>query len=968
MPTSLRLFGRPAVTHAGATTQLPAERRSQLLVVLAVRRTWVSRSELAALLWPDRAVALALTNVRKALHGLRAWPWADALEVQGSAVRLAIATDVHAFELASQEGRLADAVRCGGEPLLDGLDDLTNAAWTEWLDGERAHHVRRWHALTRARLRQLQSEPNEAIAFARQLLAADPLDEDAVVSLLGGLAACGHLADGHAVYRGYAERLTEELGVEASLRVRQLVRDTVGGTPAAPQASDGFVGRARELEDLVALLTRDECRLLTVTGPGGAGKSRLLKQSLRLLAPRFADGALWLALDDLETLAQVASRLAAELRIAPGAASDPMPLVCDALRSRAMLLVLDNSEHLEGLPRLIERLLQAASGLKICATSRIRLHAAGEWVLPLHGLAVDDAAALFAASARAIKPDFDAAAQHAAIVALVQTLGGLPLAVLLAANWARLLAVTEITADLQGSLALLDSDDDGEERPEHRSVRATFEQSWQMLAPRERQVLSRLSVFVGGFSRAAAHEVADAAAPLLATLADKSLLQIDAARCSLHPLLRRFAFDKLDDAARAAAAQRHAAWYHGRLEHLAAASDAGDSEAHQAIDADLENHRTAWLWAVANGAMSLLGASSLALMRFFEVRGRPAEGLALFKSALPICAAADAPAGPAGDVLCAIAYLEFRLYRLDEAVASARRGLKLARDARRKRTLVRCLNVLGLCQWHWGRNREALRILEQSWRHARDLRDLRAETTALGNLATVEKSLGHYERAGELMLQVLDRQRELGDWIGVAVRLNDLAALHQARGQWAPALRYLQEGLSVSEQQGIAFVRPHLMINLAMVSFFDGRLDDAERIGQQVLAEARHAANRQAEATALLHLVRVAVRRNDLDAGRPRLVDALAVTGAMASVPMQLDGVFCYAEIVAAGGDSHAAAGLMRYYVARPEVEPGDRALAEASLAGLPAETPAPDLSLEALLGQIGQQLRQSTAGTSAAT
>ena len=272
MSTSLRLFGRPAVMHAGATTELPAERRSQLLVVLAVRGTWVTRSELASLLWPDRASALALTNVRKALHGARAWPWADALEIQGSAVRLCIATDIQAFELALHEGRLVDAVRCGGAPLLDGLDDLTNAAWTEWLDGERAHHARRWHALTRARLRQLQSEPDEAITFARELLAADPLDEDAVVALLAGLAASGRLDEGHEVYRAYAERLTEELGVEPSLRVRQLVRHTARvGISAAPAVGDGFVGRARELEDLMALLARDGCRLLTVTGPGGAG-------------------------------------------------------------------------------------------------------------------------------------------------------------------------------------------------------------------------------------------------------------------------------------------------------------------------------------------------------------------------------------------------------------------------------------------------------------------------------------------------------------------------------------------------------------------------------------------------------------------------------------------------------------------------------------------------------------------------
>src|SRR5258706_7770782 len=513
MSTRLRLFGRPAVIHAGVTLELPAERRTQLLVVLALRRAWVSRGELASLLWPGHADALALANVRKALHGTRAWPWADALEVHGSALRLEIATDVHDFELALQEGRLADAVRCCGGPLLDGLDDLTNEAWTEWIDGERADHGRRWHGLTRARLRQLQSKPDEAVLFARQLLAADPLDEDAVVSLLGTLAAAGRHGERHEVYRAYAERLTEELGVEPSLRVRQLVRDAASADPT--HGSDGFVGRTRELQELVALLSREECRLLTVTGPGGAGKSRLLKQSLRRLEEHFTDGVLWLALGDLGTFAQVTSRLAVGFRIAPGPADDPLPLVCGALRPRNMLLVLDNGEHLTELPRLIERLLQAASALKICVTSRVRLRAVGEWLLPLHGLPADDAVALFTGSARAVKPDFDAGAQRAATFALVQTLGGLPLAVLLAANWARLLPVAEIAADLQRSLALLDSDDDGEERPEHRSVRATFEQSWQMLAPRERQAMSLLSVFVGGFSRVAAQEVATASAPLL---------------------------------------------------------------------------------------------------------------------------------------------------------------------------------------------------------------------------------------------------------------------------------------------------------------------------------------------------------------------------------------------------------------------------------------------------------------------
>src|SRR5687768_1067808 len=110
MTTRMRLFGRPVVEHAGATIELPAERRSQLLAVLALQRGWMTRAELAALLWPQRPQALALTNVRKALHAARAWPWSSALEMQGSAVRLQLDTDVAHFERALHEGRAADAV------------------------------------------------------------------------------------------------------------------------------------------------------------------------------------------------------------------------------------------------------------------------------------------------------------------------------------------------------------------------------------------------------------------------------------------------------------------------------------------------------------------------------------------------------------------------------------------------------------------------------------------------------------------------------------------------------------------------------------------------------------------------------------------------------------------------------------------------------------------------------------------
>ena len=207
MSVYLHLLGRPQVDHAGARFGLPAERRCQLLLLLALRHAWVARTELAALFWPGHRPELAATNLRKALHFARVLPWAEALETQGNAVRFVVATDLREVEQAMREGRIVDALRrCRGE-LFDGMDDGSNPAWTDWLDGERAQHARRWQDLTRARLAQLEALPHEAAAFARRLLDADPLDEDAVVALLAAQRELGAFDEQREAYRSFAMRL-----------------------------------------------------------------------------------------------------------------------------------------------------------------------------------------------------------------------------------------------------------------------------------------------------------------------------------------------------------------------------------------------------------------------------------------------------------------------------------------------------------------------------------------------------------------------------------------------------------------------------------------------------------------------------------------------------------------------------------------------------------------------------------------
>lgn len=972
MSLRLSLFGAPTIAYGGTSRALEFERRGQLLSYLALKRTWVARSEVAALLWPEQPGRLASANLRKALHRLSSLPWSDRVESDGGALRFDVPTDVVAFESALREKRAAEAVALRRGELLAGFDDHGNEAWSDWLRFERDRLRVAWRTAAQDWLAGA-IDAVVAVDLAARLLDDDPLDEDALGLYMTWLARTGQGARAREAYRDFEQRLKQELGLAPSAELRAL-RDTIGAAPravagaASPAApDDNFVGRAVELRRLRSLLGETACRLLTITGPGGVGKTRLAQRALADMAPSFADGGRFVALEDVTTAAELGARLAHEFAL-KASDTDPVDAVAEHLRERQMLMVFDNFEQIGDAAPVVERLLAGCPGLKLIVASRVRLALASEWLLPLDGLPCPeeededwlesfDAARLFVRAARRVAPGLVLAVEAKAIVDICRLVEGLPLALELAAAWTRVLTCSEIAAELAEGTELLHAVD-ATHPARHASLEQVFEQSWRLLTPVERAALARLAVFRGGFSAEAARAVARAPLPVLAALADKSLLRKDGARLHLHPLVHQFAATRLgEDAERDATQAAHAAHFLGVLTQLRSRLATGDRAALQAIDGDFQNVRRAWTWSIAltSADADAVAASSKALLDFCDHRARFADALALYS------AAAASPLARADSAFGALVRSQFAhvLYRLDrypEAQAQARRALAAARKSDRA-TRRQALNVLATCALRGGRLAEAREHFQKALDISTGGAHANTLAATLDHLALVEKGLGRYDEALRLGLQALALHRRRGAVAAEALCLSNLGSLHLARREYAAAAGYLKDALAICEREGIVGTLQYVLSNLTEVTLHLGDIAAAEHHARRTLETALATDHRALVGSARFNLARLALRRGDLDTARATLAAGVDTVLAIGIPILKFDALACFAEILQGQGERACARQILAYATRHPAATPGARAELQRLLdevpAGAEAEGPPPALEIDDLLHRI---------------
>ncbi|HEY6086377.1 MAG TPA: tetratricopeptide repeat protein [Burkholderiaceae bacterium] len=939
----LNLFGSPTVALAGTSLALTFERRTQVVMLLALQRQWVPRAEIAAMLWPEQETRLAFANLRKTLFRMASLPWAAAIESQGAALRLEVATDVALFESALREQRVAEALATYRGELLAGFDDGESEAWTRWVAFERDRLRAAWRGAALARLADAGLEPAHAIALSARLLEADPLDEAAFSHHMSALARDGQVGAARGAYRQFAERLSADLGLAPGAELHAL-HDALSGPPQPAVATgvlpppatadDGFVGRSIELYRIADLLARDECRLLCLIGPGGVGKTRLARRVLQELAPQYADGAVFMALEDVDTAAQLGLRLAHEAGVASGRGSDgALARAIEAWREQHLLLVLDNFEQLAEYAALLDLLLQGCPRLKIVVTSRLRLAVAGEWSMPLEGLPCPDpeddaesfdAVRLFVKAARRVEPTFTAAAESAAIVDICRQVEGLPLALELAAAWVRVLSCRTIADELRQGSELLQASD-LRHPPRHASIEAVFEHSWRRLTAVEREALSRLSVFHGGFSIEAARAVARASLPVLGALADKSLLAKDGTRMRLHPLVQQLAALRLErGVARASTEAAHADYFHRWLRQLDPATENGEREALRAIDTEFENCRRAWQFSIDHGQAEALVHSVPTLLNHVEHRARFEEGLALLRQAI------ESPLGQADRGLRALllsqaALMEMRLARYTEAEASASLALATTRGSQPRDAKYQALAVLGGCAVFTGRPAEARDAFEQALAMAQSGARVHDIASTLDNLALCEKRLGRYDEAQRLSLEALAQHRRNGDHARVALCLNNLGSLFMFMDDDEAAQGFLREALQLCEHHGLVSTRAYVLANLTDLALKAGDVDGAREHAERALEVAQGGGLRSLIAWLKVQLARLAGRRGELDLARSLLAGGAELALTLGAQSVKSAVLLAWAELLEAQGHAGPARRVLAFAADEPTLSTPDR-------------------------------------------
>ena len=867
------LLGPVEVLEDGSPIEIAGARQRVVVAILLLNSNRVVlRERLIAHVWGDEPPRNAANSVQVAIHSLRRSLGAGRIETRGSGYLVHVEAgelDVDEFDLLAERARR--------EPTGAAARTLRRAL-SLWRGPALADVVQIPYLATQAvrleemRLTALEDRIDADLALARHAelvgelegqVGAHPLRERLRGQLITALYRSGRQADALEAYQRARRTLVDELGIEPGDELRELQlriirqdssvaapdslpvspRDRASGGVPAPTAA--LVGRQREVAEVMALVLREGVRLVTLTGTGGTGKTRLGLAAAAELEREFSDGAYFVDLAPVSSPEMLHSALATAL----GVDSDPTVSLDEAIRNRVrsmeLLILLDNFEHLADAAPLVADLLMSAPGLKVVVTSRVRLRVRGEHTFPVSPLALpepsppadvasvegSEAVQLFVARAQAVAPGFRLKESNAdAVAQICRAVDGLPLAIELAAARCRLFTPATLLTRFGRRLdALTAGTRDAPDR--QKTMRATIDWSFELLSPAQQAIFVGLGAFASGADLDAVAAVTSWGAPagtepleVLSELADASLITVTEAsdsepRIGMLETIRSYAIERLDATGEGEMVrQAHARHYVDLAGSLAEQANSSSSlTARTRIVLEYDNMREALGWALRPTATGERAASRISLglqlcaelTWFWSRSGYLAEGRGWLEEFVLVGTGVDGPnfaaclTGLAGLLAAQGEHERAR----DLAIASVESWRSLADND----NLAKALNTLAIAEHDLGDVDAARTHFEEAVDVARAAQDPTRLASALANLSSLEVGQRNFGRAEELLTETLTIEREIGDVWGVTLDEQNRVWLLLAMGRTDEAFAQVR-GLV---DDVLALDDPELTINLA---------------------------------------------------------------------------------------------------------------------------------------------------------
>jgi len=909
-------------------------RRPKPLLVLAylVMEGPQRRRALADLFWPGAvdgrdSLSTTLRRLRGVLGSL--------LVADADRVAAALPNDVMAFEEAVRKGEPSDVVDAYGGAFLDGLALSVGGEIEDWIveTRERLAGLARRGYMTQAR-RALEGGDTVSAAHlgeaAWMLAFAPPLERRDLETMAWLL-------------RSSRSPLSADVEREAS-QFGLLTANEADGRSIGPEApfivpspTTAFIGREREMAEILAVFARPHGRLITLHGPGGAGKSRLATEVVRRIVRDGAalDAAAMVSLEAVQAPELVGDAVLAAMGLV---ASGDLPAerqVVRAIGGRSVVLVLDNMEHLLEATTFVAELVRSCASLRVLVTSRVPLHLGDEHRIAVDGLPVESVGGEDAAvelmwdrmRQAGVNPGSAEDARR-----VCQILDGSPLAIELAAAMTRTVPINELAALLADDLGVLVSRDPTVPA-RHGSLHAALDVSWRMLGPRAQEALTKLAVFHGGFTARDAEAVADVDRGTLIDLVDASLVRaLPGGRFERHPLIGQFVSAKL--AARPDlerdTRRRHATYY---LDEVRGRGDAMlRSEATQAaawLETSLVNVHAAWSWGVEHGDLERLADAAWTLGHFAEMRGRLKDVVAMLDEV------AEADGGSAsgreahlvGAVLASRTFVLARLGRYEEALAQAREALVALEGADSPsgawgRWGVRQGMALSLAAL--GRLDDGLALVrenivtcrserapwadERRWRRALDV----MEGTSHETLAMVAIQGGAFDVALEHLDHAVALLTPHGAY-GLGYVYWSLGQAYLGVGAVDTADTHLREGLRFTEATGFRNQVGRLLHETARVQLLRGDASAADATCERAIASAVDGGDSALEASARATHGIAALATGRPDDARGRFEASVAVARETGCYPAAMEAVDGLAALAAAEGRDGEAVRLYAF-------------------------------------------------------